>query len=308
VTRKSIRLNHLLRSVPPRFAKLPRYAGPPLPRVAALLAFVFLMGQSRASAADRFAGRTPPGTVPAFAKALAHFDLEIPVADGSGVVKLSTLTSEPAKGFAAAPGYASYFWAPSATEMIFRVPPNGATTPNSHFPRTELSQKKTERWKPASGNHALRGTFALTSVPKVTDKGEITVAQIHNDTSDNGPLFKLICDYKARPWKLIADYRVEPKKSSAIIRTADRQRESITINSPMEYEILLTSARVLTVKTRKPGTQTWKVLADSSQKGQALDPAWDGETCYFKAGCYMFDPSPTDAPAGEVHYTTLMIE
>lgn len=291
-----MRLNHRLRSAP-----LPT-------KIAALLAVVLLIGQPRASAADPLAGRTPPGSVPAFAKALAHFDLEIPIADGSGVVKLTTLTSEPAKGFAAAPVYATYFWAPSGTEMIFRVPPNGATTPNSHFPRTELSQKKAERWKPAGGNHTLRGTFALVSVPKVTDKGEITLAQIHNDISDNGPLFKLICDYKTRPWKLIADYRVEPKKSSAIIRTADRQRESITLNTPVEYEILLTSARVLTVKTRKPGTQTWKVLADSSQKGQALDLAWDGETCYFKAGCYMFDASPTDAPAGEVHYTALAVE
>jgi hypothetical protein len=224
------------------------------------------------------------------------------------VVKLTTITSEPAKGFAAAPGYATYFWAPNATEMIFRVPPNGATTPNSHFPRTELSQKKAERWKPAGGNHTLRGIFTLAAVPKVTDKGEITVAQIHDDLSDNGPLLKLICDYKSRPWKLFAEYRVEPKRSSAIIRTADRQRESITLNIPLEYEIQLTSAHVLTVKARKPGTQTWKVLADSAQKGQALDPAWEAETCYFKAGCYLFDPSPTDTPAAEVHYSMLAIE
>lgn len=58
--------------------------------------------------------------------------------------------------------------------------------------------------------------------------------------------------------------RAEPKKSSAIIRTVDRQRESITLNTPLQYEIQLTSAHVLTVKARKPGTQTWKVLADSA--------------------------------------------
>ncbi|HEV7406600.1 MAG TPA: polysaccharide lyase family 7 protein [Chthoniobacteraceae bacterium] len=272
------------------------------------IGLVLLMAPPPASAADPLAGRTPPGAVPGFAKALAHFDLEIPVADSSGVVKITTITSEPAKGFAAAPGYATYFWAPSATEMIFRVPPNGATTPNSHFPRTELSQKKAERWKTAGGNHTLRGIFTLAAVPKVTDKGEITVAQIHDDVSDHGPLLKLVCDYKSRPWKLFAEYRTEPQKTSAIIRTPDLQRESITLNTPLEYEILLTSAHVLTVRTRKPGAPTWKVLAYSLQKGQHLDPTWEAETCYFKAGCYLFDPSPTDAPPAEVHYTVLAIE
>src|SRR4051812_19145367 len=89
-----------------------------------LLGLALLLAQLHASAADPLAGRTPPGAVPGFAKALAHFDLEIPVADNSGVVKITTITSEPAQGFAAAPGYASYFWAPDATAMIFRVPPN----------------------------------------------------------------------------------------------------------------------------------------------------------------------------------------
>ena len=53
------------------------------------------------------------------------------------------------------------------------------------------------------------------------------------------------------------------------------------------------------VKVRKSGAQSWKTLADSTQKGQALGATWAGETCYFKAGCYMFDPGPTEAPAAE---------
>jgi len=260
------------------------------------------------AAADDFAGKKPPGTVPSFASALAHFDLEIPIADASGVVKIGTLISDPAKGFAADPGYGAFFWSAGGQRLIFRVPPNGATTPNSHFPRTELSQKKTERWKPGSGNHTLRGTFVIVATPKVTEKGEMTLAQIHDDVSDNGPLLKVMCDYKARPWKLLADYRTEPKKSSAIIRTAEPQQESIALNGPMDYEIVLTSAGVLTVKVRKFGTQSWKVLADSSRKGQALDASWIAETCYFKAGCYMFDPGPSAAPAAEVHYTALSVE
>ncbi len=252
--------------------------------------------------------KKPPGSVPGFATVLTHFDLEIPVADASGVIKITTLASDPTKGFAADPGYGSFFWALGSTQLIFAVPPNGAVTPNSHFPRTELSQKKTERWKVGGGNHTLRGTFALTSVPKITEKGEITLAQIHDDISDNGPLLKLMCDYNARPWKLLAEYRTEPKKSSEIIHTPDRQRESIILNKAMDYEIMLSSTHVLTVKVRKTGTKTWSVLADSSQKGQALDAAWEAETCYFKAGCYMFDPGPVATPVGEVRYSMLSVE
>jgi len=268
----------------------------------------FLPWPATTLAADLVADKKPPGGVPGFATALAHFDLEIPVADASGVIKITTLASDPAKGFAAEPGYSSYFWAVGTTQMIFVVPPNGATTPNSRFPRTELSQKKEERWKVGSGNHTLRGTFALTSMPKITEKGEITLAQIHDDISDNGPLLKLMCDYKSRPWKLLAEYRTEPKKSSDIIQTQDRQRESITLNKPMDYEITLSSSHVLMAKVRKSGTKTWSVLADSLQKGQALDATWDGETCYFKAGCYMFDPGPVATPAGEVRYSMLSVE
>jgi hypothetical protein len=76
----------------------------------------------------------------------------------------------------------------------------------------------------------------------------------------------------------------------------------------MDYEIRLTSARVLTVKVRKSGTKTWNTLLDSSGKGQALDAAWDAETCYFKAGCYMFDPGSSATPVGEVRYSMLAIE
>ena len=261
-----------------------------------------------ASSSSPLGDKKPPGSIPGFATALAHFDLEIPIADDSGVVKVSALVSDPLKGFATEPGYGSFFWAVGSAAMIFHVPPDGATTPNSHFPRTELSQKKEERWKIGSGNHTLRGTFAIASVPKVTEKGEITLAQIHDNVSDNGPLLKVICDYNSRPWKLHADYRVEPKKSSENVKTPDKQLQSIAVNSLMEYEISLSSARVLTVKVRKAGTKTWNVLADSSQKGQALDAAWDDETCYFKAGCYMFDPGPSGTPPGEVHYSTLSVE
>lgn len=269
---------------------------------------IITMADVVAAPGDAGLAKSPPGGVPAFAAALAHFDLEIPVAAVSGVVKIDSLTSEPSRGFADAPGYGGFFWAAGGTQMVFSVPPNGATTPNSRFPRTELSQKKSERWKPASADHVLRGTFAITSVPKITDKGEITIAQIHNDISDNGPLLKLVCDYRSKPWKLHADYRVQPKKASDNHVTPDRKREALVANRPMDFEITLTSARVLTVKVRKTGTRTWNVLADSAGKGLALDPDWDTETCYFKAGCYMFDPGPAATPAGEVRYSMLAVE
>src|SRR4051812_37049819 len=85
---------------------------------------LLFIASSWVRAADNAGAKVPPGSVPAFAAALAHFDLEIPVADDSGVVKIGTLTSQPAKGFAAAPGYGAFFWAAGAQRMIFSVPPN----------------------------------------------------------------------------------------------------------------------------------------------------------------------------------------
>lgn len=263
---------------------------------------------SDGAAADPMAGRTPPGGLPGFQKVLSHFDLEIPVAKGSGVMSVSTLSSDPDKGFASGPGYGNYFWAAGNHQMVFMVPPNGATTPGSRFPRTELKQKQEERWTVASGDHALRGTFAVASVPKITDKGEITVAQIHDNISDKGPLLKLICDYRARPWKLLAEYRMEPKKSSVIRRTPDAQQLAISADSPVDYEIILSSNHVLTVRARISGMPMWTALADSSQAGKALSAAWDSETCYFKAGCYMFDPGAATEPVGKICYSALSLE
>jgi hypothetical protein len=273
------------------------------PTLRSLLAVVAVVIHSSLIAQSK----QPPASLRAVSAALAHFDLQIPIADGSSVVSIKTLSTDPTKGFDASPAYGAFCWA-TDRQLIFRVPPNGDTTPNSHFPRTELSQKQKERWKPASGDHLLRGTFAITSVPKITDKGEMTLAQIHDDVSDNGPLCKLMCNYNSRPWKLTADYRIETKKSSKIIQTSKTKRESIELNHAMDYEIKLTSARLLTVKARKSGTKTWSILLDSSAKGQSLDAAWDTETCYFKAGCYMFDPGSSATPAGEVRYSMLGIE
>jgi hypothetical protein len=193
------------------------------------------------------------------------------------------------------------------TQLVFQVPPNGATTTGSHFPRTELIQKKVERWKVASGDHALHGTFAVLSVPQVTDKGEITLAQIHDDVSDHGPLLKLICDYKSKPWKLMAEHRLEPAKSGRIIRTEPRKRASIEMGKGMQFEITLTATRALKVRVRKFGAQSWSELADSTERGCALDSAWDEETCYFKAGCYMFDPGEAATPVGEIRFAQLSL-
>src|SRR3954452_19695314 len=86
--------------------------------IAAMAVVACASGRLPARAAEPPGGKMPPGAVPAFAGALAHFDLEIPVADKSGVIKITTLTADPARSFAQKPGYGAFFWASGPQRMV----------------------------------------------------------------------------------------------------------------------------------------------------------------------------------------------
>src|SRR4051812_28292638 len=79
--------------------------------IAAITSNLLLGGSRAGTPNDPLADKKPPGSVPGFAAALAHFDLQIPVANGASITEVKTLTSDPIAGFAAGPSYRNFFWA-----------------------------------------------------------------------------------------------------------------------------------------------------------------------------------------------------
>src|SRR4051812_3684937 len=92
---------------------------------------------------------------------LKHWELDLPVKSGSGILIIpgSELSS----------GYTSQYFFTDTMDgaMIFWCPSDGATTPNSHYPRSELREKpKGGDWKLYKGFHSLSATCEVMSLPK----------------------------------------------------------------------------------------------------------------------------------------------
>ncbi|UJF16276.1 polysaccharide lyase family 7 protein [Jeotgalibaca sp. MA1X17-3] len=80
-----------------------------------------------------------------------------------------------------------YYVNAEQTGVVFNAPVDGATTPNSNYPRTELREMKnggTEHadWSTAEGKHTMVIDQMVTSLPAV--KNEVTVGQIHDADDD----------------------------------------------------------------------------------------------------------------------------
>ena len=111
-----------------------------------------------------FAAPPPPGQL----FDLSHFQLQLPVASGNGV-----LIIQPAelKSYTSA-----YFYTNATTNaMTFWCPENGAHTSGSSYPRSELRQQP---------NFFFKGRSQMNvslSVEKLPTGGAITIGQVHVD-------------------------------------------------------------------------------------------------------------------------------
>jgi hypothetical protein len=233
--------------------------------------------------------KRPPGSLKVFQDALAHFNLELPIREGDSVRKITTLHSQPEMNFEE---YGPFLWGEGDTALVFLTPPNGGTTANSQYPRTELSQVPDERWLAGEATRRLAGTFSVRQTPKVTDKGELTLAQIHTADTTHGPLVRLVCNYEGNGLQLHAGHRLEPVKNSKIMHTNKSERFEIAPDQPIEFEITLQEDLHLEVRVRKSGTEAWHTLTDSQLPEHGLTEVWRKERCYFKIGCYLQDPGP----------------
>lgn len=126
-----------------------------------------------------------PTKPPGFNFDIKNWKLELPIKSDRGILSIS--------GSKLTKGYTSkyFFTDPNDGAMTFYCPADGATTPNSKFPRVELREMPIDGdWALYVGNHKLSAICEVTTVP--SRKG-IYIGQIHGNNSKLHPqMIKLL--------------------------------------------------------------------------------------------------------------------
>jgi hypothetical protein len=136
------------------------------------------------SAMNAWEARSSPASarIPAAILGLANWKLQLPLPrpDADGILEvlpsaLATMTD------------AGVFFraSPLGDSVLFRAPTNGATTPGSEYPRSELREMKgadKAAWSTTSGGHHMEIDQAITAVPR--GKPHVVAGQIHDANDD----------------------------------------------------------------------------------------------------------------------------
>jgi hypothetical protein len=196
-------------------------------------------------------------------------------------------------------GYTSqYFYTGSDGAMTFWCPVTGVTTSGSSYPRTELRETKPDgtlyNWNVLDGTATLSATLAVNQVPST---GKIVIGQIH----DNGaggikdePLIKLVYEYNSTTGTaaIVAQIRSTPTSSNTDYTLAT----GIKLNTQFSYQIQLRSDLTLSVQ-----------INGVTQYSKPIDPIWESQGLYFKAGAYVQDNVGTSTEGGKVSFYALTV-
>ena len=165
--------------------------------------------------------------------------------------------------------------------VVFTAPVTGATTKNSHYPRSELREMNgTEEaaWSNESGRHTLRATEAVTELPE--SKPELVTAQIHGGDDD-------VMQIRLEGNHLMVQYADGAKQ---VMLDPDYR-----LGTPYDIEIVAAAHSV-------------QVSYNGNPKAEL---PLSGSTWYFKAGAYVqSNPSKGDASgaAGQVIIYALEVD
>ncbi|AYV83948.1 MAG: hypothetical protein Hyperionvirus14_37 [Hyperionvirus sp.] len=221
--------------------------------------------------------------------ALANWELDTPIASGTGVVIIpgSTLT----KGFTD-----TYFYSSPDNSMTFMCPVNGATTPNTHYPRTELRETPVDGdWPLLTGTHTLKATCKVSKFPApLTPLKGIYIGQIHGDNDSHNPqLVKLL-------WTPTNEITVQ------IQEDADPSTEKTyslghvpALGQEIDYEIIITTGKLTVTVTPKSTNKSASMTATYKNK------YWTEQTYYFKAGNYLQETDKSSTDYGVVQFYAL---
>ena len=251
---------------------------------------------------------------------LTQWNLTLPLPLGGGKsdaisIGASTLNGNPANnsGYSILP----YFGTELTTgAMVFFAPLNGATTPNSSFPRCELLEAlpgSPTTW--TLKQFASNTLMASLLVSKVPPSKRVVIGQIHDTgTTDsyghnasNSPLLKVYYDMNALdPNKhtcngcVYGQVRVVPAYGNflKIVNLVN----NIPFNQLFTYQMILLRDGTLTIKANDKST----VVKLSTSINNTI--GWGAQRFYFKAGMYVQDEGSSNTLGGTAKFYSLQVK
>lgn len=232
---------------------------------------------------------------------LANWNLTIPEQTPSAVIDTATLN----RGY-----HSPYFVRRPDGSLVFWAPVTGTHTENAHYPRSELRETLRDgsrlNWHYPEAENQLRAELAVNQVPS---SGKVIVGQIHGSGEGDGdnanPLVKL-------QYRLKDGNQGEPRQVGqieALLRDKPGDDKSqvqplirnVPLNAHFTYQIHLsaTGRLTLTASSAAAGERTW-----STQ----VDPGWQAQGLYFKAGAYVQDNKGPADEGGKATFYQLTVE
>ena len=220
---------------------------------------------------------------------LTHWYLGLPV-DSSGGTSGDSASISAAQLVA---GYSNalYFYTGADGAMTFWAPVDGATTPGSSYPRSELREQISPpdnniNWR-GYGTHLLNATCKVTQVASTP---KVIIGQIHTKTGDARPLVKLQYN-NGTIEALVKHYASDtmPNTDNKLIF------QNVGLNNSFDYTIQNENGLVtVTVNGLSKSTNTF-----------LTDPDWANQEFYFKAGSYCQDNTGNSSEGARVAFYAL---
>lgn len=240
--------------------------------------------------ADLYPSLPPGGNI-----ALENWSLTVP-ADANGGTSGTATTIKPAD-LSGRYGYSSpWFYTASDGAMTFWTPVNGAVAGGSPSPRSELREMMNPEDSSVTWNNAGTSFMdALVKVLQVPSDGIVIIGQVHG--------------YKVAPLILIY-YKYDPVAKTGKVIT---KLQGLPEQGPPYYNhtlatgIKLGQAFSYQLKVSNNGSNG---IASASVNGgtaaqMTMDPAWDTQTFYFKAGSYLHMAGTSSTEGGRVKFYRL---
>jgi hypothetical protein len=213
-----------------------------------------------------------PSAVPGQDFNLAYWKLQLPVAASGGVQEISS--ADLMGGYTS-----SYFSSGADGSMTFWCPVTGATTQNSHYPRSELREAAPDGDWSLDGHHEFSAVCRVLSVSSV---GRVIIGQIHGHV-DGSEIVKL-------EWDNGSVYAaVEPDRAS------EKQLPlgNYKLGDTLKYKIEMTAGILKVTLGAKSATYSYTAST------------WKTDTYYFKAGSYVQDNAGPSSEGAKVAFYKL---
>jgi hypothetical protein len=200
--------------------------------------------------------------------------------------------------------------------MIFFAPLNGATTPNSSYPRCELLEAL-PGYPPTWTIKQFRSNTLTASllVSQVPPSKRIVIGQIHDTAktdvyghaASNSPLLKVYYDMNPldpnkRPCNgcIYGQVRIVPAYGNflKIVNLVN----NVPLNTLFKYQMTLLRDGTLTIKANDTST----VVKLNPSNNNIL--GWGAQGLYFKAGMYVQDEGSSSVLGGTSKFYSLQVK